>query len=79
VASWQTLGVEPPGPNPTRVQARRFVRDLQLRVLAMCLVAVVVVVLAGAPAWAIAVGLAVVVLGALDALYLTVSLRRAGG
>jgi hypothetical protein len=78
VASWRTLWVEPPGPSPTRPAARRFVRDLQLRVPAMCAAVLVVVVLVGAPTWVLVLAVAGLVLGELDALYLTVSLRRAG-
>jgi hypothetical protein len=77
MTSWQTLWVEPPPPGAPRADQRRFVRDLQLRVLAMCVVVLVVVLLVGAPTWVLAVALAGLVLGGLDALYLTIALRRA--
>jgi hypothetical protein len=79
MASWRTLWVEPPPRPPTRAAARRFVRDLQLRVLAFCVPLVVVVLLVGAPTWVLVLAVAGLVLGGLDALYLTISLRRAGG
>lgn len=72
-----TLGVVPPRqPGTTRADTRRFIRDLQLRCLAICAPLFVVIVLVGTPTWALL--LAALGLGslALDVAWLTIRIRR---
>jgi hypothetical protein len=73
---WSLLGVKPPPPGSSRTDARRFVRDLQVRVAIVLAPLEVLLIAVGPPAWMLVVALGSYALLVLDAIYLTVRLRR---
>jgi hypothetical protein len=73
---WLTLGVRAPRAGAPRVEGRRFVRDMQLRVILATVPLVALAVAEGLPSWFLAgVGLSLVLLVA-TAVVLTASVRR---
>ena len=74
--SWLTLGVRPPRRGGSRTDGLRFIRDLQVRCLLLCVPAFVLAIVAGAPRWALVLGGVALAALVLDSVLLS---RRIGG
>ncbi|MEA2311082.1 MAG: hypothetical protein QOE28_1050 [Solirubrobacteraceae bacterium] len=73
---WLTLGVRLPEPGASPTEARRFVRDMQLRMLLVAIPLLLVIVVEHLPSWLLAgCALSTLVLAG-DAIWLTVVIRR---
>jgi hypothetical protein len=69
-------GVRRPDPAKGRPDALRFVRDIQLRVMALWPPIFVALIAVAAPTWVLLAAAAAMVLGLADLIYLTVQARR---
>ena len=68
--------LRPPSPGAARSERLRFIRNWQLVALLPSAVLVIVLVVAEAPRWAVVLDTVLVVLLALDAVWLTVRVRH---
>ena len=73
---WMTLGVRPPEPGASPVEARRFVRAMQARTVGVALPLLLVLALLHFPSW-ILVGVGLSLLALLGSIVaLTLAIRR---
>ena len=76
---WATLGARPPEPGASPVEARRFIRAMQVRMVAVAVAVLLVLVVLGLPSWILAgVGLSLLALVA-SIVTLTLAIRRDTG
>jgi len=73
------LGIAPPRPGATDCERATFFRDIQIRALALNAIAFGLILLIGPPSWVVLIAAVVLALIALDALRLTLKVRRLRG
>jgi hypothetical protein len=75
-SAWLTLGVRPPAKGAPLSERLRFVRDFQLRALAIYLPAFIVLLIVPVSIWFVTAAAVALTLLAIDAAWLTFRIRR---